>query len=238
MNPSRIQLILALILLTSLTFMVMEIITTWQLCADITVAPVTKKKKKSGPRHKQKKISFYPSVPSPMPDLYDGYLFNEERHLADPEEKVEEDIAEEGVDLDLDAVMYTGSIIIGNMVKGLITYPEPQQKIVKPRNYRNKSRKKTRLPLDKKRVSKTVQPGDVVGGFRISSIVPEKIVFIKGKEQIEKMLYDSEKKRIVVPKALPRPRQTVKSKATVSKRKRVTSTSRKPVKNRKVVRSR
>ena len=225
------------VLLASLIFMVREVLKTYQSSLEGTIPPVEKKEKKTGLKQWSQKIRFNPIVPSPLPDLYDGYLFNKERYLAEQDEEGKKETAEKDVEVDLDVVMYTGSIISGTVIKGIITYPEPQQAKTKSRTSRSWKRKKTKLSRSKKRVTRIVEPGDVVGGYQISAIEAERIVFAKNKEQVEKKLYDPEKKRIVVPKPSPKPRKTVKRKATVSKRKRITS-PRKPVKSRKVFRSR
>ncbi|MCB2181905.1 MAG: hypothetical protein KQH63_07760 [Desulfobulbaceae bacterium] len=250
MNQSVGQIIAALALLTSLCFIGMEIVDTWQSSAHESIQQIVQKEQvKSGPRQQATKISFYPPVPTPLPDLNEGYPFNEQRYLADPDKvKVEEDVQGKGIEVDLEEVMYNGSILIGDAARGLISYPDRTKVAAKkkrsiPRTRLNKrARARTRINKSKqlraaKNVKKTVRTGDVIGGFRVASILPEKIVFQRGDEQVEKMLFDQKKKRIVIPKKRPKTRKTVRRKKVVSKRRSVRPATRRTVKSRRVVRS-
>lgn len=179
----------------------------------------------------QQTLQFYPSVPSPLPDLYSGYLFNEERFLQKEEDKEKEGPEDEnGTDLavNMETVFYTGSIIIGNLRKGLIAYSPfkttPVSRIEKGKrpSARQKSIKYAQLVA-----------GDSLSGYKVVSVEADRIVFKKGPETLEKMLYDSEKKRIAPP---PLPKDKVIKKratASTSKKKRVelgkTQTSRRKV---------
>jgi hypothetical protein len=220
--------------------MVMEIVTTWKSSALVEPQPVKKVEKKANPPKKYQKINFYPPVPSRLPNLREGYLFNQARYLEDPKKKkVAKDEADQpkNPEIDFDALQYNGSIIIGDMAKGLIIYPEPKKPAATKKrvNRRSNSRKKKR-GQKAKIIKKTVEVGDVIGSFHITHILADKIIFERGDKKIEKMLFDSDKKRIVIRKKRKKSKRS--KKRTISKRKRVTKSTRKSVRKPKVVQSR
>ncbi len=204
--------------------------------ADIPPAlPAVEKKKDVPMRNTVKDVAFYPSVPSPLPDLNQGYLFNEERFLQGEVEAVAEEEAESGTELsvDIDTVEYAGSIIIGDMRKGLISYAAKQAPVAAKIKVR--SRSPVRI---KSRKYAQLLAGDSLSGYKVVSVEPDKMVFVKGTETIEKMLHDPEKVRLAPP-PVAKKIQRQKVKARVSKAKRVAldkarSTTRKVQSTRKV----
>ncbi len=191
---------------------------------DMQEAPVKVKKQDKSKDKKRPvvpNLQFYPSVPSPLPDLYAGYLFNEERFLEKEGDKDKEEPKDEsGTELavDIETVYYTGSIIIGNLRKGLISYsPKRTPAAAK------KTKRPVKKPASRQKSIKYAQlvAGDSLSGYKVVSVEADRIVFEKGSETVEKMLYDSEKKRIVPPP--PPKKKVVKRKATAStsKKKRV-----------------
>ena len=153
-----------------------------------------------------------PLVPSILPDLKDGYLFNPERMLAGPappevEAKADEAAAENapGIAASIGDVTYAGSIIADNFSRAIILYKEKAP-----------DKGKTPAPPPASRSSKAKPPastpgaaggekhaqlevGDVLDGYQVAEIDPDKLVFTKGDETVEKLLHDPEKKRQAPP---------------------------------------
>jgi hypothetical protein len=146
-------------------------------------------------------------VPLVVPEVYDGYLFVEERRLE------EADLADGGQDfaeetsVALEQVFYSGSLIIGEKRQALVTYQQ-----------NNTGGRRPGLSLDRGRAAaaeaqsgyqnKVLKPGDRFMGYEVAAIEPEKIVFKKGGEKVEKFLFDQNKKRPVVnepPRPAPAP---------------------------------
>ena len=77
------------------------------------------------------KMDIYPPVPPEMPDFNDGYLFNQERQFLEDESNGL--VAGAGAlgPVDLNEIVYSGSLILGDVRKALITYQEATS--VKPR---------------------------------------------------------------------------------------------------------
>lgn len=124
-------------------------------------------------------IEFYPAIPS-LPDLHLGYLFNAERTLAG-RGKSGNTIAAANVH----ELVYAGSIIMGKASKALLSFPvAPQTTDARPG-----------APARGGAAYFHVAPGDSVGGYTVSEILPKKIVFKKGTEVVEKNLFDPRKQR-------------------------------------------
>lgn len=155
-----------------------------------------------------------PVVPGDLPDLRDGYLFNQERALAgaEPPPSEEGTVDQEanplGIEASIDEVIYTGSIITEATSRALIVYPAAA-----------KAKAKTAPPLPQASRSSRSKPppavsssegeeharlevGDVLDGYEVAEILPDKLIFTKGEETVEKLLHDPEKKRLAPP---PRP---------------------------------
>lgn len=136
-------------------------------------------------------VSFYAKPPAQLPDLNTGYIFNEQRNLAGaagsvvPGRKVE--------DVSMENVEYSGSVITQASTRALLTYT-----ITGPATRR-------RVAAGGREGHLTVEVGDTVDGYKVSEILPEKIIFTKGGEKIEKILRDRAKAREqAVPQTLRR----------------------------------
>lgn len=151
--------------------------------------PESRKKQHSHPLL-TKEIRFYPSVPAKLPDLNEGYLFNQERQLKPPE-TIESAAVDDPLDIDMDEVRYAGSLINGSTRKGLIRYQAVRTQIKRGARVAIAKR-----PTAEKWSSKVVEEGENVSGYRVVSISPEAIVFEKGGSQLEKKLYTPDKERI------------------------------------------
>ena len=139
-----------------------------------------------------------PQVPGVLPDLKVGYLFNPERMLvgADmpPAEEGTEDAANDntlGITASIDEVIYTGSIIADAFSRAIIVYPTARKAAQPASQFAKK-----RLPMAsgaEEHARLTV--GDVLDGYEVAEILPDKLIFTKGDETVEKLLYDPDKKR-------------------------------------------
>jgi len=142
-----------------------------------------------------------------VPEVGDGYLFNEERQLdvADLGEFGEsaQETSEETAG-GLEQVFYSGSLIVGDRRQGLITYQENNRgggQLNRVNRYPGRV-----LPGAAEAQSgsqhQVLKPGDRFMGYLVVAVEPEKIVFEKGGVKLEKFLYDQNKKRPVVSESL------------------------------------
>lgn len=173
-------------------------------------------KKTAAPGGPQKQVSFYPQVPKKLPDLNQGYIFNEERFLASADTEGREEQVEEpkdGVKLDMDQLFYAGSIIIGDNRKGLVSYVDLQDKKAKPST---KSKSKKRISTKKKYAQLKIN--DQLGGYTVTEVEAGHITFERGGKSIEKRLHDSSKVRI---KPAARKKVVSRRKTSTSSKKKV-----------------
>ena len=162
---------------------------------------------------------FYPQPPAVLPDLREGYLFNEARQLAAADEDTEEttpEPEEPSVAVDMETLEYVGSIIVGAVKKGMVAFVEKTPASRKPlRPQRRAPAATRRFPPQtaakktggKGRAKKkyaTLKEKDEFYGYTVALVAPDRMVFTKGEESIEKLLYDPAKERLVPP-AIVRP---------------------------------
>ncbi len=173
------------------------------------------------------RVEFYPVVPKPLPDLYEGYLFNEERDLAREDEVQDEESAEvnEGIRVNIEEVNYVGSLIVGDVRTGLISYPnkpEPAQ-ARKDRQGRKAVQKKT----IKQRNYQQVLVGETFSDYKVVAVESDRIEFAGGGKTVVKQLYDPDKERLAPPKVVSPPKKnrfppkTTTRKAVVRKSRRL-----------------
>ncbi len=141
-----------------------------------------------------------------VPEVYSGYLFNEERKLD------EADFGEfgsgsqetpEATAAGLEQVYYTGSVIVGDRRQALITYQENIRggsQAARLNSYPRRGRVGAAETMSGSQ-NKVLIPGDHFMGYVVAAIEPEKIVFEKGGEKVVKFLYDQNKKRPAVSEA-------------------------------------
>lgn len=129
---------------------------------------------------------FNPVVPRVLPDLYNGYLFNTDRHLEGGAQGVV-DSRDEAPQVNIYELSYDGSFIYGAIKKGLVSYP--LQKISRSKRT---SLGKRRAP---QRASLQLGEGDKIGGYNVTAIEVDKIIFSRGGEEVVKTLHDQEKIR-------------------------------------------
>lgn len=148
-------------------------------------------------------IDFFHPVPQPLPDLHKGYVFNADRILEIEESAVEPEPnigkSEDEVDIDFDSVMYVGSVITGKLRKAIVSYT-----IEQTRRRISRTPTRGRTAQQPRRTASAVQyaqliVGDSFNDYKVTGIHPDKIVFQRDDEKIEKLLYDSAKKRTSPP---------------------------------------
>ncbi|MBU4262012.1 MAG: hypothetical protein KKC76_09085 [Proteobacteria bacterium] len=214
------KLIAAIALSLSLIFLVKESVVALR-AGDRLAPPASEGRQAPKPQTAfpaEKNVIFYPPLPAALPDFNKGYLFNEERMIEGATgddnngDGTEEDTA--GLNVDMDTVFYAGSIIIGEIHKCLVTYPSPK---AAPLNKKITARQAA--PTARERNYAQLAVGESFSGYTIVEVEPDRIVFQKGSETIEKMLNDPKKTRIAAP---PPPKEMPKNpSAATSKTKRV-----------------
>ncbi len=216
----RIAVIIFLIL--SSVVLVRGAILSWQ--DPVLPALEIKADDKTTARVKPQRIVFYPRPSAPLPDVLDGYLFNAERMLAG--ESAEESEGPTEIDLlsiDMEKILYTGSIIIGDLRKGMLSYSIADSSVKKTavasRRTTRRSPSSRRSDDDKMKRHIVVEQGRNFAGYKVVAVEPERIVFEQDGEKIEKFLYDPSKKRIIAPSSLARPSVPPASVARQSDRK-------------------
>jgi hypothetical protein len=213
-----LKLIAAIALSLSLIFLVKESVVA--LRADNTPAPPASEGRQVKPQTTytaEKNVVFYPPVPISLPDLNKGYLFNEERMIegaaGENADGTEEDST--GPSVDMDTVFYAGSIIIGEMRKGLVMFPPAKM----PVPTRRTPTKQAPAPPKEKNYAQ-LGIGETFSGYKVVAVEPDRIVFQKGADTIEKILNDPKKTRIAAPPPPPKERGKIPT-AVTSKTKRV-----------------
>ena len=195
----RISIIIALLL--SLIFLLRSGITAWQYSP--VPAPLKTETVQDPTFPGKGNINFFHSAPVQLPDLHKGYIFNAERELAEEEPaelaaKTDKDIGDE-VDIDFDGVSYTGSIITGDRHKAIVSYS-----VAPPR--RTSRARRTRITPSTMQTANIkyaqLEAGETFYGYKVAGVYPEKIVFERDDEKIEKLLHDPAKKRLLPPPTL------------------------------------
>jgi hypothetical protein len=129
-------------------------------------------------------VSMQPSL-GVVPDLNQGYLFSPERSLAAGSGKGGQ--AQNAANVSIDKIHYSGAIIADNP-KALLSYS-----LGTLEDASGGAQKQGFL---------RVGLGDTVNGYKVTDILPEKIIFSRDGQQITKLLYDKAKDRSLVPAPL------------------------------------
>jgi hypothetical protein len=191
------RLAIAAILFVSVFAMMRGISTTWRQNMLSVPAVVEKTGKPVAPTTTTPaQLPPKPVVSGKLPDLKAGYLFNADRLLEEEgAQKKAENLAagnDLGIKADIKTVIYAGSIIGENLKQAIIVVAGAK----KTKTPRTRSRRKKKSSSRKGNVQNIrVKEGDLLSGYTVASISPEKIVFSKGNEKVEKLLYDPDKKR-------------------------------------------
>lgn len=142
---------------------------------------------------------YYPAVPEALPDVEKGYIFSEKRKIEKdvPLEEGKSAVAEPGPEV-LDSVAYTGSLIIGDVRRALVTFQDAPRE-AGPVNHRPGGIRRPNpqaAAASSTPQNKQLLVGDKLLGFVVARIEPNRIVFEKGIHKVEKFLYDRNKKRM------------------------------------------
>ena len=218
--------VIAIALLISLSFFVNEGRRSMSSGEHEAERPV--KVKGGYPLSGQEKPEFYPEVPASLPDLRDGYLFNEERMLSAAEEEggEEEDAGgeHEEIKVNMDDVMYVGSVIRGDVRKGLVAYPA-QRKSPKTLDKIKRTKKKT-LWTSRNQDYARLLVGESFSDYKVVEIEPDRIEFEKGGKRVVKLLNDPGKERIKPPPGAAKKRSTGIKKAAARTQSKKADTAR------------
>ena len=214
-----LKLIATIVLSLSLIFLLKEGVISLR-SGNLPSPPAAEEKKQAKPQaayQADKSVIFYPAVPPALPDLNKGYLFNEERMLEGADAAGMEETGE-GADnlvVDMETVFYAGSIIIGDIRKGLVTFPvaatpvrktaRPQQTGAAPASAPQKPRNYVQLVA-----------GESFSGYKVIAVEADRIIFQKGEETVEKLLNDPKKSRIAAPAPPPPAQQKQKTPAAAT----------------------
>lgn len=150
---------------------------------------------------------FNPPVVTPLPDVNKGYVFSEKREFVKdaPPEPGKSAQVEQGPD-PLASVLYSGSVIVGNLRRALVSYQEQSRETARRPP---PGRGSTPAAAQGTVRNKQLHQGDSFLGYVVATIEPDRIVFAKGELKVEKFLYDRNKKRLAAPE--PSRRETAPS---------------------------
>jgi hypothetical protein len=150
-----------------------------------------------------KPAGFNPPVVAPLPDVNAGYVFSEKRKYEkdDPASAAKVAPVDQGPD-PLTSLLYSGSLIAGNLRRALVTYQELPREADRSRP--PTGRGPAPAPAQGATQNKQLNQGDRFLGYVVASIEPDRIVFEKGDRKVEKFLYDQGKKRMAPPASSPR----------------------------------
>ena len=206
-----LKLIGTIILSLSFIFLLKEGIVSLR-SGNLPSPPAAEEKKQAKPQgayQADKSVIFYPAVPPALPDLNKGYLFNEERTLEGAADAAGTDEGEETAEslvVDMETVFYAGSIIIGDVRKGLVTFPAVAPPVRKTARLQQKAGAAPPPGPQKQRNYMQLVAGDSFSGYKVTAVEADRIIFQKGEETVEKLLNDPKKSRIAAP-APPPPAQ-------------------------------
>lgn len=191
----RFAVIIGLVL--SLLLLGENALQSWQEI-ELPKMPEVSQKKTGSVASEQQNVAVNPQVPVVMPDLNTGYLFNVQRSRTEQDEQEATSAAsvdEQGSQVDMDTLVYSGSIIINKLHKGLVSFSlkEENKNVVSPQR---RGPYMARRPKPKEVMQKaTVVEGEDFYGFKVASVQPDRILFSKNGTSIEKLLYDPNKER-------------------------------------------
>lgn len=139
---------------------------------------------------------FNPPVVTPLPDVNKGYVFSEKREFVKeaPPEPGKSARVEQGPD-PLESLLYSGSVIVGNLRRALVSYQEQSRETTRRPS---PGRGPTPAAAQGAVRNKQLHQGDSFLGYVVAAIEPDRIVFAKGELKVEKFLYDRNKKRLAV----------------------------------------
>ncbi len=140
-----------------------------------------------------------PPSSAALPNLQKGYLFNPERSLTNADNAASDKLNaanDLGIQTDISKVTYTGSIIGDNFKVAILTIPTPKTRLRRSSKNRFSPMNRFRPPRNRSAVKNLrVKEGDLLSGYEVAAITPDRIIFEKDGDKVEKLLYDPNKKR-------------------------------------------
>ena len=179
------RLAMAVVLLLALLAQAWGLVSVWRDDPLRSLA-ATKKKEAAQAPMEGKILSLQPTPLGDLPDLNEGYLFNAERSLAAGGGKNGQ--AQKAANVTIDKIHYSGAIITATNPRALLSYALGGQ-----------ADSSGGAAANQKQGFLRVAVGDTVNGYKVTEILPEKIVFSKDGQKITKLLYDKAKDRGVDP---------------------------------------
>jgi hypothetical protein len=131
-------------------------------------------------------IRFNPSVPDEVPDLSSGYIFREDRSLNRNQQAAGNTFDR----IDIDDLFFSGSIISDEGKIALVIYQEQPTATTRPPRAAGRQR------LNRKGgayENQKLRLHDIIGGYTVADIFPEKLVLTREDQSVEKYLYDPAK---------------------------------------------
>jgi len=155
----------------------------------------------------QGQVAYYPEVPQQLPDLNTGYLFTETRSVGGDAEGAGNGAEKIGEpEVDINSVVFIGSIITKDIRKAIISAPPAKESQPKVYVKAGKLFKRAAMAAAKPQEYVKVVQGETFRGYTVKLVSPDKITFVRGEEVVEKLLYDPAKKRATggPPMSMPR----------------------------------
>ncbi len=146
-------------------------------------------------------ITLNPPRRTDLPDLSSNYIFNAQRFLAE-QERLGQTAQDSGQDIRPEDIVFNGAIISEGYKKALVSYSLSSPLGSRTRQSASQSQAATARP------SQTIQltVGDELGGYIVTEITPDFILFEKGSETLKKTLFNPEKpRRDVTSRPTPQP---------------------------------
>ncbi|MFO7760097.1 MAG: hypothetical protein R6V20_00585 [Desulfobia sp.] len=179
----------AFVLLTLfLIFLIRDVVATWQKSYDFF--PSLREKNTVTHGKAVQKADFYPPLPDPLPDLTENYLFNKQRRLETEGEGSQK--KSQGAVISMEGLIYRGSIITGASRKALVSYKEIVEQET-PFTTGGKKQETSELTYALLGIS------DKLGEYRLTAVEPERLIFQQDGETVEKLLYDRNQNRVIMP---------------------------------------
>jgi len=157
-----------------------------------------------------------PKAPPKLPDLKVGYIFNQERMLggdeSPPVAQANEEEADnqnaQGISASIDEITFVGSIIADGFTRALVLYPAASDTRAGQSAPKASKASKGKAPSPPgggapaaggPEEHARLELGDKISGYEVAEILPDKLIFSKGDETVEKLLFDPAKKRQAPP---------------------------------------
>ncbi|MFW8600123.1 hypothetical protein ACOHYD_01375 [Desulfobacterota bacterium M19] len=193
--------VISAVLFITVFVMIRGIATTWRQNKMAEPAAAVRRAGKPVMPHSTAALPSAPASPAAaaLPNLEKGYLFNPERSLTGIDNTTAEKLNaanDLGIQTDISKVSYTGSIIGDKFKVAILTIPAPRTRFRPSPQNRFSPLNRFRPPRNHSAVKNIrVKEGELLSGYKVTAITPEKIIFEKDGDKVEKLLYDPDKKR-------------------------------------------